>query len=454
MKRHLGLALVAALVAATSSAAAPVAPTAAQSSRGADGCTQQEADAELPPGTHTFALTSAVTGGGNVGFGGMDLDVTYDAAVELVVGDAGKVDSATGTVTVDIGGRLTGVPGAAGNLAGTATGTLALATQSATEIVLEGDVAGLGALEFSGSVNESFAGDGTERDRLTLRLDGASCFGAGGAATSSLVDGTISGLQAAGLSGSATPMSWMLGEAASPEATEIRAELQAIEQIGTAGPDRRAATARLGKALAKIKSLPDDLGPCLFKEWQVTATRVLEKRVQADLAVVQGLQPSNDLGPLYGAVGTLIESERQYQTIGLDECTEERRWPTFEVMSDVIGRFADLAIEQGRVVDVLRLMQGYTVLGGSSERLAQRSLRMVSDHIRALTKQTMTLLDRRSTSGEDGDPAVCSDADRQAVRKAIVTVKQYSFVAANADDVPTLEQILDLGAKLGCQAQS
>lgn len=434
------------LLLASATALVPAAPAGSQGSscRGSDGTPT------LPPGRHDVALHAVVDGSGGGPFGGFELTVTYTGDVELVVGDDGRVREATAAVAVAFDGAITGIPGVAGDLTGQGSARLGLAGATSTEVRLAGRVEGLGQLDLSGVLGERFAAEGAEGEALVLQLDRVACDQVSGTATSQLLTSTVAALEEAGLGVSSEPMAWSVGDATSPEAAEIRAELEAIEQLGTSGPDRRFASARLARALGRIKALPEPLQSCLFDAWRETVRVVLQRRIDADIAVVEGIQPTSaDLGPLTGAVATLLDSEKQYALLGLDACSERDRRPAFEAIGAALRRHLDAAIEAGRVADVLRLSRDFHLFGDVSPALAAEVDDMLREHVRDWVRTTTTNLRRRADAARSAGDRDCDVSDASTVRNTVAAARTAAFL--DVADVP-LDEIVRHADDLGCTA--
>lgn len=411
-----------------------------------DACRAPDDAAALPPGEHVAPISSTLHASGGVGsLGGFDITITYDAAVRLDVGPDGDVRGASADVTLAFDGAITGVPGVGGDVSGSGTGTLTLARSSDREIVLGGEMTGLGELAFSGMVDHSAAAASSGSEQLTLRIDEASCQQVAGEATSQLMDDSAARFRAAGLGAEREPMTWSVGEAASPEVQAIRDELAAAEQLGTSGPDRRSATSRLAKALDRIKALPEAEQTCLWHAWRQTVSNVLQRRIDADIAVVSSIEPTSaDMGPLRGAIASLLDSERQYQLLGLDACSAGDRRPAFDAIAGAISRFLDRAIEDGRVVDVIRLMRDFQLFGDVSPALAAEADAAIEAGVEDWLRTTTTNLKRVAQEAEANGDRECSLTDGHTVRKAIAAAKHYAILGGDApyDDIVRHAEVL------------
>lgn len=440
--RGRALAVVGALLVAGLVGAAPVAVA-------DDACRGASDGGGLPPGTHDVALTSALSGGGDVGPGGFTLTVDYAADVRVVVGEDGRVRDASADVDVRFDGGITGIPVVGGGLAGHGSGRLALDGIDGIDgdtVRLTGEVDGLGSLTLTGLSGGGLAVADSATETLTLDLV-ASCGHVTGTATSQTMADSLAELRGAGLAAEATPMTFSVGEPAPPEVQEIRDELAAIEQLPPRGPDRRFATSRLRKAYERITALDETHQECLLDAWHDTVRAVLQARVDADVAVVASLEPTSaDLGAFHGAVASLLESEKQYQLLGLDACSADDRRPAFDAIAAAAERHIAHAIEQGRVVDVVRLTRDFSFVGLVSPALAEEADAAIDAAVEEWVRTTSTLLARLADEARATGDRECSADDGAVVRKAVVAAKQ----AAAWGSEPPVEQILRDAEALGC----
>lgn len=417
-------------------------------SAGSQGACRAEDPTGLPPGVHVVPLAGQLVGGGAVAMGGgFDLEVRYRAEVRLGVDDRGEVDGASAAIQVDVTGAITGIPGVAGDVGGRGEGTLALARARDGRIELSGDLDGLGSLGFSGVFEEQIDAGGSQGETLTLRVTSGSCGQVVGDATSAVLDASARELRASGLDVEVDALEWAVGEAPSPEVEAIRADLAEAERLGTSGPDRRAATAKLRRALAGIKALPDAQQPCLFREWRDVVGRVLQRRIDAGIEALDGLTFTNaDLGPLRGAVSSLLESEKQYALLGLDECSESERRPAFDAIARAVERALAKAIEDGRVVDVLELLRSHAYVGTVSPALAAEADAAIRAAVEEWSRTTSTNLARLARHADAVGDHDCAPSDQRAVRSAVAAATHLAIVGGE----PPIDEILRQAEVLGC----
>lgn len=445
-RRRVGAAgFIVSLMVGTLVAAVPAAPVASQSS---ENCGGGGEISDLEPGEYSIPIATQIRANGSAGVGQFALTVTYQGDVNLTVSKDGEVDAATADIEVSFDGTVTGVPGLGGVVGGGGSGGLTLASARGRDIQLTGDITGVGDMSFFGVADTSFTGSETDTEHLTLKVGSVSCDGADGTWFSSTLTQSLNGMYQSGLTVEQEPMMWRAEAEVSPKIQEILDELTAIEQLGTAGPDRRSATSRLYKSGVRIRDLPDAEQSCVFKRWLSTARTVLQKRINSDLAALAKLRPTSaDMAPLYGVVGSLIESETQYALVGLDQCSEGDRRYVYEAIAGAIESFLKKAVDDGRVADIIKLSGHHALFGEVSPRLAKDADALVADQLFLWEKTARINLDRLAQGAKASGNTSCSASDLQAVRKAIAARKTSVFWG---NEHPPLDDLIEMTETLGC----
>ncbi|MEO6987213.1 MAG: hypothetical protein ABI239_01035 [Aquihabitans sp.] len=256
----------------------------------------------------------------------------------------------------------------------------------------------------------------------------------------------VSDAQGAGMTVERSPANWSVGAELSAEAEAIASELERVDPSATSGPARKSTANRLSKLLQRIEALPDEERNCLFRAWTNTTRRVLEMRIDADMAVVRSIQPtSGDMGPLHGAIGTLLESTKQYYYLGLDKCSEQK--PVFDTIMATLERFLHRAVAENQTLDMLRLSRDYSLFGEVAPELAAQVDERVADEIFTWGKATRAALEQRARTAQSEGDTTCSTVGRQTVRNAIAAQRTMELYGL---DTPPFDELISLAKTLGC----
>lgn len=303
--------------------------------------------------------------------------------------------------------------------------------------------------------------------RIVFDTAQALCATASGSVSAPVVDETLAGFAAKGMTTRLGSGTWSVSpdwDAEDPERisrSNIRAVQQAVAEsvamaTAPAGPQRRMAEGRFARIRDEIDGpcpyvgnpeRPDVSrcllcfercpGPqereCMRRIWFDGYVKAASAWIEQELTIIRSWQGNYE--GLYPYVREVLILDRELSVAGVDRCTEDLQRRVFDAVGTALTRLLDRMIRDRRPPqDILAVGREVALLGEISPALAERMWETVRAHARRERDAMLSYLVSRAPANWD----LCDSENRRLWERALDGERQVELLEAD-DRRPVLE---------------